>query len=104
MDHEPLTLWLVANEWRKEPTFEPRPPEVLKELWCKRNKDTPTLTLDFVRMNIHGVFTDFITVQLIGEIDNYWHDMSIYSLSPKEFMEGEAKIIGSLTKSWLALK
>ena len=99
-----LTEFLIANGWKNCPAMDKMPPETKKELWVKPNEGTPSLTLHYTQMKIHGILTDFIAVSLVGEIDTFWHDMAIYSSSIDTFTNEEDKIINSLTKSWIALK
>lgn len=103
MTYEDAVAYLLANGWNKFPTLDKMRPETKKELWVKPNEGTPQLTVDLVQMNIHNSLCEFITVAIIGEVNDIWYDLSAYSLSVWTFVNDNEKIINKLTKSWMAL-
>ena len=101
--HKQLTEFLLANGWENLPTIDKIPPEIIKEFWVKKNEGTPSFCLDFVCMRIHGIETDFVSLNITGELDKTWYKLEAYSMSVDHFIGNHETIEQKLTTSWSAL-
>lgn len=102
--HKQLTAFLLANGWKNCPTMDKIPPEIIKEIWVKKNEGTPSFCLNFVCIKVYGIIeTDFVSVDLTGEVDSTWYKLEAYSMSVDHFINNHETIEQQLIKSWGAL-
>ena len=102
-DYEKLKDFFLTNGWRNYPTPNPVYPETRRELWAKKSGVGPNFCVVPVTMNIHGNNTDFISIDLTGEVNDIWFKLEAYSLSIDDFLKNHKDIEASLLKSWSAL-
>lgn len=101
--HKQLTEFLLDNGWKNCPTMDKISPEIIKELWVKKNEGAPSFCLNFVCVRIHGIETNFVSLDITGEVATTWYKLEAYSMSIDHFISNHEIIEQQLINSWRAL-